>query len=101
MFPISPEIMMYCYGRQDSKYRVLGGLNNTLSPVEFTASLVEHDNAGQVFSAGRFVISPVNDFKFVREFAETIGTDPYAPHRRVISTKYSVNGTNFDDFFTS
>jgi hypothetical protein len=41
--------------------------------------MVEHENAGQVFMAGRFVISPVDDFKFAREFAQTIGTDRYAP----------------------
>ena len=80
VFPLSPEIMMYCYDSKDLKWRVLRKFGDTLSPVEFNVPLVEHDNAGQVFNAGRFVISPINDFKFAREFAQTIWTDRYAPH---------------------
>lgn len=80
VFPLSPEIMMYCYDSKDPKWRVLRKFGDTLSPVEFNVPLVEHDNAGQVFNASRFVISPINDFKFAREFAQTIWTDRYAPH---------------------
>jgi len=80
VFPLSPEIVMYCYDSKDPKYRALRKFGDTLSPVEFNVPLVEHDNAGQVFNAGRFVISPINDFNFVREFAQTIGSDRYAPH---------------------
>jgi len=78
VFPLSPEIVMYCYDRNDPKYRALRKFGDALSPVEFNVPLVRHDNAGQVFNAGRFVISPINDFKFAREFAQTIGTDRYA-----------------------
>lgn len=82
VFPLSPEIMMYCYDSKDPKYRVLRKFGDTLSPVEFNVPLVKHDNAGQVFNASRFVISPINDFKFVRECAQTIGSDRYAKHQR-------------------
>jgi hypothetical protein len=73
VFPLSPEIMLYCYDTKDPKYRVLRKFADTLSPVEFNVPLVQHDNAGQAFSAGRFVVSPVNDFEFVREFALEMG----------------------------
>ena len=79
VFPLSPEIVMYCYDGKDPKWSVLNKFNDTLSPVEFNVPLVRHDNAGQVFNAGRFVISPINDFEFAREFAKAIGTDRNAP----------------------
>ncbi len=43
-----------------------------------TPSMVEHENAGQVFMATRFVISCNDDFAFADEFVATIGTDIYA-----------------------
>jgi hypothetical protein len=79
VFPLSPQIVMYCHDRHDSKWRKIAKYSDCLSPVEFDVPMVEHENAGQVFNAERFVISPLNDFKFAREFAQTIGTDRYAP----------------------
>jgi hypothetical protein len=77
VFPLSPQIVMYCKERKF--WHSLARFDNSLSPVDFTVSMVEHENAGQVFMAGKFVISTVHDFKFAREFAQTIGTDQYAP----------------------
>jgi hypothetical protein len=53
-------------------------LDTTVSPFEFTDGMVEHENAGQVYMASRFVVSPLDNFAFAREFAPTIGTDKYA-----------------------
>jgi len=78
VFPLSPEIMLYCHDRV-APFDELTKFDRSVSPVEFDASLVEQDNTGQVFMAGRFVISSVNDFASVRAFARTIGTDEYAP----------------------
>jgi Protein of unknown function (DUF4238) len=66
-FPMASDIVMYCYQKR-GPYAKLGKFNNALSPVKFTKQLVESDNSGQVFMAGRFVISPTNDFEFAREF---------------------------------
>lgn len=78
VFPLSPEVVLYCHDRVPP-FDKLVRYDRSVSPVEFDASLVEQDNTGQVFMAGRFVISSVNDFVFLRGFAETIGTDKYAP----------------------
>jgi hypothetical protein len=77
VFPLSPEIVMYC--KEQTFWRKVAQFNNRLSPVDFTVEMVEHENAGQVFMAGRFVISPINDFAGAREFASSVGTDRYAP----------------------
>lgn len=66
-FPLAPDVVMYCY-QKSGPYAKLGKFNNTLSPVKFAKQLVESDNSGQVFMAGRFVISPTNDFEYAREF---------------------------------
>jgi hypothetical protein len=77
VFPLSPEIVMYC--KEQTLWHKVAQFNDCLSPVDFTAEMVEHENAGQVFMAGRFVISPINDFAGAREFASSIGTDRHAP----------------------
>ena len=79
VFPLSPQVMMYC--KERAFWHKLERFNDRLFPVDFTAEMVEHENAGQVFMAGRFVISPVNDFAELRDFASTIRTDRYAPAR--------------------
>jgi len=79
VFPLSPQIVMYCHDGHDSVWRKIAKYNDCLSPVDFSIPMVEHENAGQVFNAWRFVISPANDFRFARDFAQTIGTDPHAP----------------------
>jgi len=76
VFPLSPQIVMYC--KERSFWHKVAVFDNALSPVDFSVGLVEHENAGQVFMASRFVVSSVNDFAFAREFSKTIGTDQYA-----------------------
>ena len=75
VFPLSPEIVLYCYDNNDPKWKALGKFDETVSPVDFSESLVQHDNGGQVFNAGRYVISPTNDFEHVREFAKFAGIE--------------------------
>ncbi len=77
VLPLSPAYILYIkepvYWSKTKKF------DCCLSPVEMTSEMVEHENAGQVFMATRFVISSSNEFKFANEFVETIGTDTYAP----------------------
>jgi hypothetical protein len=76
VFPLSPTIVLYCHER--AYWKKIAAMDNTISPVEFTDRMVEHENAGQVFMASRFVLSPMDDFEFAREFAPSIGTNKYA-----------------------
>jgi hypothetical protein len=78
VFPLSPEIVLYCHDLHPP-FDKLKKFDRSVSPVEFDSELVEQDNTGQVFMASRFVISPINDFSFARDFVKTIGTDKYAP----------------------
>jgi uncharacterized protein (TIGR04141 family) len=73
---ISPTIVLYCHER--TYWKKIAKWDCIVSPIEFTDEMVEHENAGQVFMASRFVVSPNNDFEFAREFARSIGTDKYA-----------------------
>jgi hypothetical protein len=79
VYPLAPDIMMYCHGGEH--YDALKRFDLSLSPVELDAEMIESENSGQVFMAGRFLVSPVNDFRHAREFAATIGTDKYADDR--------------------
>lgn len=91
VFPLSPEIVMFCH--EPAYWHKLAGFNNGLSPVGFTIPMVEHENAGQVFMASRFVVSPIDDFRDAREFAKTIGTDLYAPPAMVGESTSEVSQT--------
>jgi hypothetical protein len=77
VFPLSPTVVLYCHER--NFWRKIDGWDCIISPIEFDDEMIEHENAGQVFMASRFVISSVNDFHFAREFEPSIGTDKYAP----------------------
>jgi hypothetical protein len=77
VYPLSPKYVLYC--KEPTFWNDIKIMNNKLSPVEFDSDMVEHENAGQVFSAKRFVISAEDKFSFAREFVKTIGTNIYAP----------------------
>ncbi|MCL1489937.1 MAG: DUF4238 domain-containing protein [Pseudanabaena sp. Salubria-1] len=77
VYPINPHYVLYC--KEPNYWAMLKKLDCYLSPVKMTPDMIEHENAGQVFMATRFVISPNNNFSFANEFIETIGTDIYAP----------------------
>jgi hypothetical protein len=77
VFPLSPSYVLYA--KEPSHWSRLKELDCCLSPVDLSAEMVKHENAGQVFMATRFVISSSRDFRFAAEFVETIGTDVYAP----------------------
>lgn len=83
LFPLAPDIVMYCHDRV-LPFKTLAKFDRSPSPVVFDVPMVEHENAGQVFMASRFAISPSNDFKWAREFALTIGTDQFASPGRSI-----------------
>ncbi len=76
VYPLAPDIIMFCHERE--YWKKIDALDGCLSPVSLDDEMVESENSGQVFMASRFVISPVDDFAFAREFAKTIGTDTYA-----------------------
>jgi hypothetical protein len=76
VFPLSPTIVLYCHER--TYWKKIAKWDRIVSPIKFTDEMVEHENAGQVFMASRFVVSPINDFVFASEFAPSIGTDKYA-----------------------
>ena len=76
IFPLAPDIVMYCYQRK-GQYKTLRKFNNQLSPVKFTKELVNSDNGGQIFMSGRFVISPVDDFAYAREFLKFARSQGY------------------------
>jgi hypothetical protein len=77
VYPLAPDLIMYCHPRE-GRWAPIEKFDATLSPVQFTNDMVEHENNGQVFSASRFVLSKTNDFAFARAFAPTIGTDIHA-----------------------
>lgn len=78
VFPLAPDIILYCYPREPL-YEGLRKWDCHTSPVRLDPRMVEGENSGQVFMASRFVISPTNDFEKERAFSKTIGTDIYAP----------------------
>lgn len=65
VFPLAPDIVMYCHDRA-APFKKLAKFDRSLSPVVFSDPMVEHENAGQVFMASRFVISPINEFRLFR-----------------------------------
>jgi Protein of unknown function (DUF4238) len=76
VYPLSPEIVMFCHERE--YWKAVEHLDSCLSPFPLDDEMVESENTGQVFMASRFVISSINNFGSLREFAKTIGTDIYA-----------------------
>ena len=78
VYPLSPEIMMYCHDPV-GKWSVVSKFHNCLSPVQFTEELVDSDNCGQVFMASRFVFSSTNKFDSAKDFADAIATNRYGP----------------------
>ena len=81
VYPLTPDIVMYCYPRE-APWLKLASFDSSVSPVSFTADMVESENSAQVFMASRFIISCKDDFSAARTFAPTIGTDIYAPPGR-------------------
>jgi hypothetical protein len=71
VYPLNSKFVMYC--KEPTFWSDIKMINNRLSPVELDSDMVEHENAGQVFSATRFVISSDQDFLFANEFCKTIG----------------------------
>jgi hypothetical protein len=75
VYPLAPDMVMFCHERKF--WRAIRDFDRCLSPITMTSEMVESENSGQVFMAGRFVISSVDDFAHARSFAKTIGTDLY------------------------
>lgn len=77
VFPLTPRLVLYC--KEPNYWAKARKFDSTLSPVELTDEMVQHENAGQIFNATRHLISSSSDFAWADEFVETIGTDLYAP----------------------
>lgn len=78
VYPLAPDVVMYCYP-PEAPWLKLASFDSCVSPVSFTADMVDSENTAQVFMASRFVFSCRDDFARARDFAPTIGTDVYAP----------------------
>jgi hypothetical protein len=76
--PLSPSFIFFGYER--NHWKKLARFDCTLSPVEFTQELVEHENCGQVSNASRFVISRGKDFEFARALIKEGYTEIVDPH---------------------
>jgi hypothetical protein len=76
VFPLSPSTVLYC--KEPTHWHKLKPLDTTMSPVSFTKDMVDHENSGQAFMSTRFLMSPTDDFAFVREFIPSIGTELHA-----------------------
>ncbi len=82
VYPLAPDVVMYCYPDEGVwRNARISRFDCHISPVTFTDELVQSENSAQVFMASRFVISNRAAFDLEREFARTIGTDPYEPPR--------------------
>lgn len=69
VFPLSPEWIMYC---KDQEYWAkLAKFDQTVSPVQFTPDMVNHENSGQIGMCRRFVFSSSADFHFAQEYCES------------------------------
>ncbi len=77
VFPMSPTLVLYC--KEFSFWSKIKKYDLCLSNVTLDDDMVHHENCGQAFMASRFLISCSSDFKEVREFIPSIGTDMYAP----------------------
>ena len=76
-FPITPKIVLYCL--ESSFWSKIQEFDLSISPGVFNNEMVHHENCGQAFMASRFLISCNNNFKEVRDFIPSIGTNLYAP----------------------
>lgn len=68
VFPLSPRVMFYSHDQRHPKYKKIKKFADTVSPVVLDSEMADHENSGQVFMASRFVVSPKQDFAFVRSF---------------------------------
>ena len=72
VFPLTPEWIIYC---KDREYWVkLTKFDQTVSPVQFTPDMVNHENSGQIGMCRRFVFSNSSDFRFAQEYCTS---EPY------------------------
>jgi hypothetical protein len=76
-FPISPSLILYC--KEFSFWSQIQKYDLCVSPVKLNDDMVHHENCGQAFMASRFLISCSSDFREVRNFIPSIGTDIHAP----------------------
>jgi hypothetical protein len=73
VYPLSPDVVMYCYDPHHPKFGPFAKFDGCLSPVRFDRDMVESENGGQVFMARRFVFSQMDDFADARDFTGTPG----------------------------
>ena len=66
VYPLSPTWILYCYDRH--AWGALARFDVSVSPVEFTTDMVNHENSGQFGRSHRFIFSNSPDFGFAREY---------------------------------
>jgi hypothetical protein len=66
VFPLTPEWILYCKDRQ--YWQKVAEFDQAVSPVRFTADMVNHENSGQVGMCSRFVFSNSPDFSFAEQY---------------------------------
>ena len=66
VYPLSPRWILYCYDRH--AWGALAKFDASVSPVEFTTDMVNHENSGQVGRSHRFIFSNSPDFGFAGEY---------------------------------
>jgi hypothetical protein len=66
LLPLSPTRFFYAYER--TQWEKLEQFDGLVSPVQFTATLVQADNGCQVGHSRRFIFSDRDDFGFARQF---------------------------------
>lgn len=74
VYTISPTIVLYC--KERVYWKKLERFDNTLSPVSFTAGMVDHENSGHAGMSARFVFSSNNAFDFTKTFLEEMKSKP-------------------------
>lgn len=68
VFPLSPTWILYC---KDPRYwGELARFDQSVSPVTFTAHMVDHENSGQIGMSCRFVFTNTPSFEFARRFCQ-------------------------------
>jgi hypothetical protein len=68
VFPLTPAVVLYC--KERDYWRKLEKFDGSVSPVELTEHMVDHENSGQVGMSTRFVFADRPDFEFAKMFCE-------------------------------
>jgi len=68
VLPLTPQWIWYCKDRR--YWNKLAKFDRSVSPIQFTPDMVNHENSGQVGMCSRFVFSSSSDFAFAKEYCK-------------------------------